>query len=106
MNSDNVTRPQIGTLIRRVLAAFSLDWIPLVINGIRSLQKLFGQDTRDGLYEMLEHDAVLELADLQGETAILKKRQKVKLLQDCHRLSGSCVGQRRRSGPVSLLSRG
>lgn len=40
------------------------------------------RDRQEGLYEMLEHDAVLELGDPKGETALYKKHQRVRFLQN------------------------
>ncbi len=36
----------------------------------------------EGIYEILEYEGTLELADLKGQTAIFRKRLRVKFLQD------------------------
>lgn len=58
------------------------DWIPLALDLYQGLRQLAGHFSRDGLYEILEYDSILELLDPQGEWAVFKKRLRVKFLQD------------------------
>ena len=46
------------------------------------MRQLVEHESHEGLYEVLEFDAVLELLDPEGKTAIFKKRQRIKFLQD------------------------
>lgn len=45
-----------------------------------SLRGAFAPDL--GMYEILEYDSTLELLDAKGKTAVFKRRQKVKFLQN------------------------
>ncbi len=45
-------------------------------------QQILGLKAQEGMYEVLEHDAQLELVDAKGRKAIYTKRQKVRFLQD------------------------
>src|SRR6266567_4250790 len=58
------------------------DVIPFLVSLYRELRQVMRRESHEGLYEVLEYDAVLELVDPKGETAIFKKRQRVKFLQD------------------------
>ncbi len=82
MDSPNDIRSKLPPFLRRVFSALSLDWLPLVFDLYRVVRRTLGQDAHEGLYEMLEYEAELTLVDVKGETAILKKRQKVRFLQD------------------------
>jgi hypothetical protein len=54
------------------------DWIPVALDLYQGLRQLAGHFSRDGLYEMLEYDSILEFLDPQGEWAAFKKRLRVK----------------------------
>jgi hypothetical protein len=58
------------------------DWISLVIQAWRFLTRFLGQEVYPGMYEILDYDAVLELKDTRGRTAVFRRRQKVKFLHD------------------------
>jgi hypothetical protein len=59
-----------------------LGWIQLVLEIYRNFRQLLRRYFPSGLYEMLEYDSTLELVDPKGETALFKKRQRVRFLQD------------------------
>jgi hypothetical protein len=63
----------------QVLAA---NWIPSLLEPYREVRRFFKGKPNDGLYEVLEYDSVLELADPKGRTTLFKKRLRVKFLQD------------------------
>lgn len=56
--------------------------LPVLWQVYQQVQQFLQQKSAGGLYEMLEYDATLELLDAQGQTALFKKRQRVKFLQD------------------------
>ncbi len=60
----------------------SLSWVPLVFDLFAQVRKFVARQQREGIYEMLEYESVLELLDARGEAAIVKKRQRVRFLQD------------------------
>jgi hypothetical protein len=59
-----------------------LKWIPLVFRLYEDLRQFLGRYFPSGLYEMLEYDSTLEHIDRKGKTALFKKRQRVRFLQD------------------------
>lgn len=69
-------------LLRRLPAFLSLDWIALLFDFYRALRFWVNRQRREGMYEILDYDSTLELLDAKGKTAVLKKRQRVKFLQD------------------------
>jgi hypothetical protein len=71
-----------SALAKMLSGMLSTDLIPAVVQLVRGLQQVFKQQYHEGLYEVLEYDAVLELLDAQGKTAVFKKRQRVKFVQD------------------------
>lgn len=58
------------------------DWIPVVYEIYGQLAKFILKNSHEGIYEMLEYDSILELADPRGEVATFRKRQRVRFLQD------------------------
>ncbi len=46
------------------------------------IQRLLGLNVQEGMYEVLEYEARLELRDTTGKHAVFFKRQKVRFLQD------------------------
>lgn len=68
--------------IRRFLAYLPQDWISLLFGLYRAVRLFMRRERHEGMYEILEFDSTLELAGPEGETAIFKRRQRVKFLQD------------------------
>jgi hypothetical protein len=60
----------------------SLNWISLAIELYRGLEQFLKGPRHEGIYEILEYDCTLELIDPKGDLALLKKRQRVRFLQD------------------------
>lgn len=81
MASDELDT-QLDAPASSVWSAISLDWIGPVWQVVQGLFAFWKREHPDGLYEMLEHDAVLDLQDPHGKVAIFKKRERVKFLQD------------------------
>jgi hypothetical protein len=67
---------------RRFLAYLPQGWIVLLFDLYRALRLLMRRERHEGMYEILDYDSTLELVDPKGEIAVLKKRQKVKFLQN------------------------
>lgn len=82
MRSPNGLDSQINVPARSLWPSVSLDWIQPVWQAVQGLLAFWKREHSEGLYEMLEHDAVLELEDPKGGTARYKKRQRVKFLQN------------------------
>jgi hypothetical protein len=47
-----------------------------------TLSRWLRRQRQSGMYEILDYDSVLDLVDANGETAIFKRRQRVRFLQD------------------------
>ena len=71
-----------AAILKTISGLLSLDLIPVMVDLYRSVRELITHEYHEGLYEILEYDAVLELLDPEGKTAMFKKRQRVKFLQD------------------------
>jgi hypothetical protein len=59
-----------------------VNWIPVVFRFYEDFRQFLGRYFPSGLYEILEYESVLELTHPKGKTALFKKRQRVKFLQD------------------------
>jgi hypothetical protein len=68
--------------VRRLLSATSLAWVATLLDLIHGLRRLMAYPHEEGLYEFLIYDATLELRDAKGRTAIFRKHQRVKFLQN------------------------
>ena len=69
-------------LIRRLLAWLAPDWAKILLDAWESAVGFLRRGRHSGPYEILDYDAVLELRDAKGRTALFKRRQKVRFLQD------------------------
>ena len=80
MGSAQLTKDSYGLLLRRLLSLFSLEWIAALFGLYHDLRDVLihGQ----GMYEILDYDSTLKLVDATGKTAIFKRQQKVRFLQD------------------------
>src|ERR1700752_2585592 len=77
MTSGSET-PPIGLLLRLL----SQDWLGLLPDLYRALRLWLKHYRHPGMYEILDYDSTLDLVDPKGKTAIFKRRQRVKFLQD------------------------
>jgi hypothetical protein len=71
-----------GLLLPRVISYFGRDWVNLLPDLYRAARLWVKRRRHEGMYDILEYVSTLELADPKGKTAIFKRRQRVKFLQD------------------------
>ena len=71
-----------GTGLWKMVAASPLDWISLGVGLYRFLRRVITREAHEGMYHILSYTSTLELLDPKGETAVFKKHQRVKFLQD------------------------
>lgn len=65
-----------------LLRLLSQDWLGLLPDLYRALRLWVKRYRHEGMYQILDYDSTLELLDPKGKTAIFKRRQRVKFLQD------------------------
>jgi hypothetical protein len=82
MDLPSETKHPLVLPTRRFLTYLPQGWIVLLFDFYRALRLFLRRERHEGMYEILEFDSTLELADPKGETAIFKRRQRVKFLQD------------------------
>lgn len=70
-----------SSLLHKVLACFSIDWLITLLDLYPYLARLL-PEKYTGLYEILEYDIALELLDPQGRTAVFRKHQRIKFLRN------------------------
>lgn len=64
------------------LSYLSVDWVNVLLDVYWWLREIIKRERHEGMYEILDYDSTLELVDAKGKTAVFKRRQKVKFLQD------------------------
>jgi len=69
------------SFLHRLLKHLSLDWVSLALDLINYLRRILCSKS-SGPYENLDYEVTLELLDTIGKTAVFRKRQRVKFLQD------------------------
>jgi hypothetical protein len=67
---------------RQIAFVTTLPWFEIAGELWRIGRKLMRGLSNEGVYEVLEYDSTLELKDRHGESAIFRKREKVRYLQD------------------------
>ena len=72
---------RLSGILRTTLGLDALVWVRHVLQGARALHGLLAGGG-EGIYDVLEHRTILELEDTRGEVAVVKRRQKVRFLQD------------------------
>ena len=83
MASAQNSKSDTGSLLSRLIQlCLSQDWVTLLFDLYRALRRWLNRQRREGMYEILDYDATLELVDPKGKNAIFKKQQRVKFLQD------------------------
>lgn len=82
MSQADENNQPVKSLWRTLLGYISLEWIAILPDLYQLIQRWLKGQRHEGLYEILDYDLTLELVDPQGETAIFKKRQQVKFLQN------------------------
>lgn len=56
--------------------------LPVLLDIYKSLRRLAQKYLHEGLYEVLQYEATLEILDAYGERAVFRKHHRVKFLQD------------------------
>lgn len=69
-------------LLRILVPLLGSDVLEVILFFLRLAKKTLQSKTREGIYEVLDYHAQLELLDGAGRRAVLHKRQKVRFLQD------------------------
>ena len=82
MTSCTIENRATGSLWSRLLGYSSSKWVTILFDLYWLLRQWLDKRRYGGMYEILDYDITLELADPGGETAHFKKRQQVKFLQD------------------------
>ncbi len=74
----NTSKPldQLATVL------FGLPWLNIFAELVKVTRKLWQGLADEGMYEVLEHEATLEILDKKGKRARVSKRQKVRYLQN------------------------
>lgn len=70
---------QLTQLLKTLLSS---QWLEILINAWKTIRKLLREQADEGVYEVLEYETTLELMDKQGKRAKVRKRQKVRYLQN------------------------
>lgn len=67
----------------RLLAVLTgSDFIEILAFVLRLGRRMLAVKVHEGMYEVLDYEAVLELRDAHGEKAVLRKRERVRFLQN------------------------
>jgi hypothetical protein len=64
-----------------LVAIFGSPWLEVLAEGLKLGRRLWRGLAEEGMYEVLEYEATLELQDSKGKRAHFHKRQKVRYLQ-------------------------
>jgi hypothetical protein len=80
--TDKELKTQETAVARLVAILFGLPWLEIAADLWKVTRKLWHGLAHEGMYEVLEHEVTLELADPKGKRAIIRKRQKVRYLQN------------------------
>lgn len=75
-------KTQETAVARSVTILFGLPWLEIAAEVWKVMHKLWRGLAHEGMYEVLEHEVVLELLDGKGKRALVHKRQKVRYLQN------------------------
>ncbi|MCZ7545091.1 MAG: hypothetical protein M5R40_16910 [Anaerolineae bacterium] len=82
----------IRKLAKALLSLFDFD-LADVVRVLKNLAQRYLVSRPEGMYEVLEHDAQLELCDAKGSKAVYSKRQRVRFSSgQHHRLPGPSLG--------------
>jgi hypothetical protein len=69
-------------LLRLLVPFFGSDLFEILITLWRLGKRIIASQAREGMYEVQEHEAQLDLKDVEGKVAVYTKRQRVRFLQD------------------------
>lgn len=82
MSNDDLSLPTSNRLVRVIFALLGSDVIDLVGVLWRFGRRILSLKAHEGMYEVLDYEAQLELLDVRGERSVLHKRESVRYLQD------------------------
>jgi hypothetical protein len=82
MQAENSQRNHSTSLVRVLLLLLSSDWLDALETIWRLGRRMLALRIHEGIYEVLEYESRLEIADTKGEKAVLHKRERVRFLQD------------------------
>ena len=71
-----------NSLLRWVFPFLTSEAFEVLLRILKVIHRQLSREWHEGMYEILEYDSVLELKDPAGNLAELKRRQKVRFLQD------------------------
>lgn len=71
-----------SSVARLIIGLLQSPWLEVVAEAWKLFRKLWRGWATEGMYEVLEHHTTLELLDQHGERAAVRKRQKVRYLQN------------------------
>lgn len=80
--SERSDDPTSGLFIRLVMSLLGLPWPEIVGKLWKVSRKIMRGLSNEGMYEVLDYETTLELLDSKGREATLRKREKVRYLQD------------------------
>jgi len=81
MESENERKVDYS-LPRILTMVLGLPWFEIVGELWKVGKKLMRGLSNEGMYEVLDYETTLELKDKRGENAIVRKRERVRYLQD------------------------
>lgn len=82
MSSQSIGHLFANRVLQALAQWMKLDLLTAVNKLWRLTQRAFTAKSPEGMYEVLDYEAKLELSDAQGKTAICHKWQRVRFLQD------------------------
>ena len=82
MPSDDSVNRRPSLLLRLLVPFFGSDLFEIILTLLRLGKRIVSSEAHEGMYQVLEHEAVLDLKDTKGKKAVYTKRQKVRFLQD------------------------
>ena len=81
MKTNNENSPS-STLISILAGILGNSWVQILTEAWKLGRKILRGLANEGMYEVLEYESVLELHDKEGKRATIKKRKKVRYLQN------------------------
>ena len=82
MSIDDDSHKRSKGLLRLLVPLLGSDLIEIILFFVRLAKQVIKFKSHEGMYEVLDYHAQLELLDPEGKQAIYHKRQKVRFLQD------------------------
>jgi hypothetical protein len=79
--ADETSNSPSAQIPRLIVALLTSQWVGVLAELWKLVRKIASGLSEEGLYEVLEYEATLELLDKEGEKAQFRKREKVRYLQ-------------------------